>query len=266
MKPSGIITITTDFGESDPYVASMKGVILSINPNANIVDITHQLPAGSIREGALIIKEFYPYFPSGTVHLGVIDPGVGGKRRPIAIQADDHFFVGPDNGLFWPSIEKRKSLSVVRLTNKNYWMSRVSPTFHGRDIFAPVSAHLSLGVNPFLLGEKMDNPETIEIRLPLKKNGNLVGEVIRVDNFGNLITNITREQLSPLLSSKGLTVEIGNLVLKKISNTYNDVPEGRPLVLIGSSGLLEIAVNMGKAESSLGRKFEIGEKVIVKPS
>ena len=266
MIPSGIITITTDFGETDPYVASMKGVILSINPDARIIDITHQVPAGSIQEGALMIKEVYSYFPPGTVHLGVIDPGVGTKRRPIAILANNHFFVGPDNGLFWPAIEKLKNLSVVHLTNKNYWMNKVSSTFHGRDIFAPVSAHLSRGINPFLLGEKIDDPATIESRLPFKKDGDLVGEVIRVDNFGNLITNITKEQLSPILSSKGLTIKIGNMILKKISNTYNDVPEGQALALIGSSGLLEIAVNMGKASNSLGEKLGIGTKVTVKPS
>lgn len=266
MIPSGIITITTDFGETDPYVASMKGVILSINPDARIVDVTHQIPASSIQEGALIIKEVYPYFPSGTVHLGVIDPGVGSKRRPIAILADNHFFVGPDNGLFWPAIEKRKNLRVVHLINKNYWMNKISSTFHGRDIFAPVSAYLSRGVNLSLLGKKIDDPATLESRLPLKKNGDLVGEVIRVDNFGNLITNITKEQLSPYLSCKGFTIKIGNLILKKISNTYNDVPEGRPLALVGSSDLLEISINMGKAANSLGEKLGIGTKVTIKLS
>ena len=145
-------------------------------------------------------------------------------------------------------------------------MNKTSSTFHGRDIFAPVSTHLSLGINPLLLGEKIDDPVTIEIRAPLEENGDLMGEVIRVDNFGNLITNITREQLRPFLSSRGITITIGDLVLKKISNTYDDVPEGRALALIGSSDLLEIAINKGKASDSLGRKYEIGEKVIVKSS
>ena len=266
MTPSGIITITTDFGEVDPYVASMKGIILSINPDVRIIDITHQIPPGSIREGSLIIKEAYPYFPSGTVHLGVIDPGVGSKRRPIAIEADHQFFVGPDNGLFWPAIEKLKNLSIIHLTNKHYWMDKISTTFHGRDIFAPVSAYLSKGVDPFLLGEKVDYPTTLENPLPLKKNDDLVGEIIRMDNFGNLITNITREHLYPFLCSKGLIIKIGNLILKKISNAYNDVPEGRPLAIIGSSGLLEIAINMGKASDLLGQKYKIGTKIIVKPS
>ncbi len=260
---SGIITLTTDFGESDPYVAMMKGVILSINPDARIVDIIHRVPAGSIQEGASIIKEAYTYFPSGTVHVGVIDPGVGGKRRPIAVLAGNHFFVGPDNGLFWPVMETQGHTDVIHLKEKRYWMDKISPTFHGRDIFAPVAAHLSKGVNPFLLGEKIDNPSTLESPLPLKKNCDLLGEVIRVDHFGNIITNITREHLSPFLTSKGLTIKIGSLVLREINTTYNDVPEGQPLALIGSSGHLEIAVNMGRAADYLDKECGVGTKVIV---
>ena len=263
MTLSGIITITTDFGETDPYVAMMKGVILSINPDARIVDITHQVPAGSIQEGASIIKEAYAYFPSGTVHVGVIDPGVGSKRRPIAVMADNHLFVGPDNGLLWPVMETQEHRDVIHLTEKRYWMRRVSPTFHGRDIFAPVAAHLSLGVNPSLLGEKIDNPSTLASPLPSRNNRDLFGEVIRVDHFGNIITNITREHLSSFPTSKGLTIKIGSLVLPRISITYTDVPEGHPVALIGSSGHLEIAVNMGRATDYLSKECEIGTKVIV---
>ena len=260
---SGIITLTTDFGERDPYVAMMKGVILSINPDAGIVDITHQVPAGSIGEGASVIKEAYTYFPSGTVHVGVIDPGVGGKRRPIAVLAGNHSFVGPDNGLLWPLMETQGHTDVIHLKEKRYWMDKISPTFHGRDIFAPVAAHLSLGVSPFLLGEKIDNPSTLSSPLPLKKNCDLAGEVIRVDHFGNIITNITREHLSPFLTSKDLTIKIGGLVLREISTTYDDVPEGQPLALIGSSGRLEIAVNMGRAADYLGQECNVGAKVVV---
>jgi len=158
LKPSGIITLTTDFGESDPYGAIMKGVILSINPNATIIDVTHQIPAHSIKEGGMIIKESYTYFPLGTVHVGVVDPGVGGKRRPIAVLVDNHFFVGPDNGLFSIIIETQRHADVIHLKETKYWMNSISPTFHGRDIFAPVAAHLSLEVSPFLMGEKIDNP------------------------------------------------------------------------------------------------------------
>ena len=264
MTTSGIITLTTDFGESDPYVAMMKGVILSINPAARIVDITHQVPAGSIQKAGSIIKEAYKYFPATTVHVGVVDPGVGGKRRPITVLTSNHFFIGPDNGLFSPIIETQGHTGIIHLKEKRYWMNKISSTFHGRDIFAPVAAHLSLGVNPFLLGEKIDDPTTLACPLPCKKNSDLVGEVIRVDHFGNLVTNITREHLSLFLKSKGLNIKIGSLILKKISTTYNDVPEGQPLALIGSSNLLEIAINMGRASNYLGREYGIGTKVIVR--
>jgi len=261
--PSGIITLTTDFGESDPYLAMIKGVILSINSGARIVDITHQIPAGSIQEGGLIIKESYKYFPSGTVHVGVVDPGVGGKRKPLAVLVDNHFFVGPDNGLLWPTVESQTHYDIIHLRDKTYWLKTISSTFHGRDIFAPVAAHLSLGVNPFLMGEKVDNLATLPSPVPCSEKGNLIGEVIRVDHFGNLITNITRGHLSPFLSSKGLEIKVGSLTLKKISTTYNDVPEEQPLALIGSSDFLEIAVNKRRASDYLGPDCGVGARVIV---
>jgi S-adenosylmethionine hydrolase len=266
LTTSGIITLTTDFGESDPYGAMMKGVILSINPDAKIIDISHHIPAGSIQEGGLIIKESYTYFPSGTVHVGVVDPGVGGKRRPIAVLVDNYFFVGPDNGLFSTIIETQHHADVIHLKETKYWMHSISPTFHGRDIFAPVAAHLSLGVNPFRMGEKIDNPITLTHPLPHVNNNGLVGEIIRVDHFGNLITNITREHLSPFLASKDLIITVGRLTLKKISTTYNDFPEGQPLALIGSSNVLEIAVNMGRAIDYFGQDTVLGTKVIIMPS
>lgn len=264
MKPSGIITITTDFGERDPYVAMMKGVILTINPGSRIVDITHRVPPGSIREGGSIIKETYQHFPSGTVHLAVIDPGVGGKRRPIAVLADNHFFVGPDNGLFWPIIETQEHSEVIHLSDKMYWMREISPTFHGRDIFAPVASHLSKGVDPFLLGEKIGDPTMIAAPLPCKENSDLVGEIIRADHFGNLVTNITKDHLSPFLQPKGVSIKVGGLVLQKLSTTYSDVPVGQPLALIGSSHQLEIAINMGNARNELGEKCKIGTKVTIR--
>ena len=264
MKPSGIITLTTDFGECDHYVAMMKGVILSINPDATIIDVTHQIPAHSIKEGSLIIKASHTYFPSGTVHVGVVDPGVGSTRRPIVVLTDNHFFVGPDNGLFSTIIETQPHTDVIHLKEKKYWMHTISPTFHGRDIFAPIAAHLSLGVNPFSMGEKIDNPTPPTSPLPHENNNDLIGEIIRVDHFGNLITNITEEHLGQFLVSKDLIITIGRVTLKKISTTYNDVPESQPLALIGSSHLLEIAVNMGRAADYLGREYGVGTKITVR--
>jgi S-adenosylmethionine hydrolase len=241
----------------------MKGVILSINPSARIVDITHGISPGSIQEASTIIEEAYRYFPSGTVHVSVIDPGVGGKRRPIAVLADAHFFVGPDNGLFWPIIEAHPRTEVIHLTEKRYWMDTISSTFHGRDIFAPVAAHLSRRIDAYLLGEKIDNPVALSSPSVRREHDMLVGEVMRVDHFGNLITNITGEELREFLASEGPIVTIGDLVLKGIRTTYGDVPEGEVLALIGSSNVLEIAVNRGSARAELGDEFGIGAKVIV---
>ena len=260
----GIITLTTDFGERDPYVGMMKGVILSINPNARIADITHGISAGSILEGSTIIKEAYRYFPSGTVHVGVIDPGVGGERRPIAVASKGHFFVGPDNGLFWQVIAAHQGTEVIHLTEKRYWMDAVSSTFHGRDIFAPVAAHLSRGIDPYLMGAKIDDPVSLAYPLVRREQDLLVGEVIRADHFGNLVTNIAAGDLAEFLSSKGLSVAIGGLVLKGIHTTYGDVAEGEPLALIGSSNVLEIAVNRGSAREKLGDGCKTGAKVAVR--
>jgi S-adenosylmethionine hydrolase len=264
LKAPGIITLTTDFGERDPYAGMMKGVILSINPHARIVDITHGIPAGSILEGGAIIKEACRYFPPGTVHVGVIDPGVGSERRPIAVVSKGNFFVGPDNGLFWPVIAADQGTEVIQLTEKRYWMDVISSTFHGRDIFAPVAAHLSGGIDPFLMGQKIDNPVSLTYPVLRREEDLLVGEVMRVDHFGNLITNITAEDLAEFLSSEGLSVAIGGLVLKGIHTTYSDVSEGKPLALIGSSNRLEIAVNRGSAREKLGDACGIGAKATVR--
>jgi S-adenosylmethionine hydrolase len=261
--PSGIITLTTDFGQRDPYVAMMKGVILSINPDARIVDITHQIAAGSIWEGASILKDAHRFFPSGTVHVGVVDPGVGSPRRPIALVAQNHFFVGPDNGLLYPLIEAHGQCHVVHLTDKRYWMNEISVTFHGRDMFAPVAAHLSQGVDLLLMGETIDDPMPLQVPLPRVEGSALVGEIVRIDHFGNLITNITSEHLAPFLESKDLTIRIGGLVLNTLSTTYSDVPKGQPLALIGSSNALEIAVNGGNAAHDLGGECRVGTAVLV---
>lgn len=265
MTPSGIITLTTDFGHRDPYVAMMKGVILSMNPSTRIVDITHGISPGSIQEGSSIITEAYRYFPSGTVHVGVIDPGVGGKRRPIAVVSGSHFFVGPDNGLFWTIIEAHPQTEVIKLTEKRYWMDTISSTFHGRDIFAPVAALLSRGIDPYLFGKKIKNPIALTRPFVRREHDLLVGEVIRVDHFGNLITNITVEGLGASLASEGPIITIGGLILEGICTTYNDVSEGKPLALIGSSGVLEIAVNTGSAIAELGVGCGVGATVTVRP-
>jgi len=252
MKPSGIITLTTDFGLSDPYVAMMKGVILSINPSARLVDVTHQIGIGSISQAALLIRETFTYFPEGTVHLAVVDPGVGSNRRLIALQAGAHFFVGPDNGLFWPVLRDVKGTKAVQLTQTRYFLPSITQTFHGREIFAPVAAHLSLGLSLESLGPAVRDLTKLNIPQPYVKEGVLCGQIIRVDNFGNLVTNISSLELMDFLESDPPRIEAGKLLIRKLSRIYADCEEGEPLALINSSNLLEIAVNLGRASEYIG--------------
>lgn len=252
MKPSGIITLTTDFGLSDPYVAMMKGVMLSINPQAKLIDISHQISAGSILQAGSLIHESYPYFPKGTIHVGVVDPGVGSRRRLIALNAEDHFFVGPDNGIFWPVIKNLSQVKIIQLTQARYFLHHISRTFHGREIFAPVAAHLSSGVKLEMFGDKITDPVSISLPEPRQKDGFLYGQVMRVDNFGNLISNIGGSELDHFLQSSQPIIEVGRVVITKMSSIYADADEGEPLAQINSSDLLEIAVNMGRASEYIG--------------
>jgi len=252
LKASGIITLVTDFGLSDPYVAMMKGVILSINPAAKLIDISHQISVGSILQGASFIKETFPFFPMGTVHLAVIDPGVGSSRRPIAIQSEGQFFVGPDNGLFWPAINGQKGVKIIHLTESRYFLDHITYTFHGREVFAPVAAHLSLGVDVERMGPALKDPVQSNLPKPKKREGTLYGQVIRMDNFGNLITNIHHKELQAFLKSSQPIIEVGKLFIKKLNQIYSNASEGEPLALINSSNCLEIAVNLGRASEYIG--------------
>jgi S-adenosyl-L-methionine hydrolase (adenosine-forming) len=263
MKRSGIITLLTDFGNVDPYVAVMKGVILTINPDASIVDISHSVMTGRVAQGSEIIRETYPFFPKGTVHIAVVDPGVGTGRRLLAIEADGHFFVGPDNGIFWPVIKNCKEAVLMSLTESRYFLHHVTSTFHGRDVFAPVAGHLSLGKELSQMGTRIHDP--VEITLPSHHitGGILFGEITRADTFGNLITNIGKPELERFLQKSDPVIFVGNLELRRIDKTYFDVEEGEPLALINSSGLLEIAVNLGRASEYVGINQDeiIGAKI-----
>jgi len=252
VKPSGIITLTTDFGLSDPYVAMMKGVILSINPSARLVDVSHQIGTGAVSQAALLIRETFPYFPEGTVHLAVVDPGVGSHRKLIALEADAHSFVGPDNGLFWPVFRDFIGAKAVHLTQTRYFLPSITRTFHGREIFAPVAAHLSLGLSLESLGPSIRELKKLNLPQPHVKEGVLCGEIIRVDHFGNLVTNIPSRELMAFLESGPPRIEAGKLVVRKLSRIYADGQEGEPLALINSSNLLEIAVNLGRASEYMG--------------
>jgi S-adenosylmethionine hydrolase len=268
-----IITLTTDFGLKDPWAGIMKGVILSINQGARVVDITHLVAPQNILEGAFVLSQSCPRFPAGTIHLAVVDPGVGGKREPILIETEGFFLIGPDNGLFSLALEKEKAKRVIRLTRREYFLKDISSTFHGRDIFAPVAAHLSLGVDPASFGEPLETaPCTLEVPRPWKGDGTVAGEVIYVDTFGNLITNISSHDVEPLKETRPPGLHIIEVIIKGvriegISETYTtgaekQGPPGPPIAVIGSSNLLEIACFRAKASELLGAG--VGERVDIR--
>ena len=256
MAPSGIITLITDFGLADPYVGIMKGVILGLNPNAKLIDITHELTPGDIIGAAMALKDSFAYFPEGTVHIVVVDPGVGTDRRPLAFLTDRYFFVAPDNGVLWPIISENKG-TVIHLSNPSFFRHPISNTFHGRDIFAPVAAHISAGIDPLRMGKVINDPIRLTIPRPIQEGNLLKGQVVRIDRFGNLITNIDEKALKEFLGSSDCIVKVGPIQIYGISSTYADVPIQKELALVGSSGFLEISVNQGRADARLGIRGSI---------
>lgn len=246
-----IITLTTDFGTADGYVGAMKGVILSLASDVTLVDISHDVPPQDVRHGAHLLATVAPYFPVGTVHVAVIDPGVGSARRGIALQTSRATFVGPDNGLFTPFVRQR--VACVALTNPAAHRYPVSPTFHGRDIFAPVAAHLANGLSLAELGSPVEDPlalpEPGPQRLP---GGRLRAQVVYVDRFGNLVTNVRlQEWTGEGVGPSRIRVVIDDMALD-VRRTYADVEPGALLALVGSSGYLEVAVREGSAAERLG--------------
>ena len=273
---SAIITLTTDFGLADAYVAAMKGVILSINPEAKLVDICHTIKPQNIPEAAFVLSTAYRYFPRQTIHTVVVDPGVGTKRRAIILRTAEADFIAPDNGVLsyvmqdysdkrvksnvtLKQVKVRPGLEAVAITKPRFWGSPVSPTFHGRDIFAPVAAHLSLGTPPIDFGEAITSLEMLPLHRPLRaKDGSLVGHVIHIDGFGNLITDVRNDDLP---QTKGaITVEVGNKIISGLSLTYAE-SKGL-LALIGSSGYLEVSLREGNASAFINA--EIGNEVKIR--
>lgn len=257
-----IVTLTTDFGLKDPYVAEMKAVILQIRPNAVIVDITHEIDKFNIRMAAYILASAAPYFPQATIHVAVVDPGVGTKRRPIVIQTKHGFFIGPDNGILVLAAAKQGIVRVHEITNPKLMLPHVSFTFHGRDIFAPAAAHLLNGVKPEEFGPEIRDVVQPEFAKVIEKNGMLIGEVLHVDGFGNVITNISRAELPHKDVKEVLTVDLVGCRLKlPFCQAYGEVGLHKPLSLIGSHGFLEIALNQGNAAKEF--KINAGDKIAV---
>lgn len=244
-----IITLTTDFGLRDPFVGVMKGVILGICPAARLVDLSHEVAPRDVLEAALVIESSARFFPRDTVHLAVVDPGVGGQRRALAISAAGQCFVGPDNGLFTATLAE-PGWVAVSLENPTYRLPEVSQTFHGRDLFAPAAAHLAAGVALERLGSRVTDP----VRLPLPdcrfEDGAWVGEVIGADRFGNLITSVMARRLGE--PGAGWVVEVGGRALGGLARCYAEGPEGEPGAIIGSTGRVEVFVRNGSARALLG--------------
>ncbi len=248
-KRTAIVTLTTDFGLQDAYVGAMKGVMLGIHPALQMVDISHLIAPQDIMEGAFVLKEAYPFFLEGTVHLVVIDPGVGTARRPLALRAHGYLFVGPDNGFFPLLLSKEAIQEVVVLDNPTYWRtSSPSATFHGRDIFAPVAAHLAGGVTLREVGTPVSVESLQKLRWiePSRQGKSIQGWVVHIDRFGNCITNIPRHLLEGA-APEHVRVYVGDAIIEGLHRTYGEVERGEPVALIGSSGMLEVAVNGGNA-------------------
>jgi S-adenosylmethionine hydrolase len=265
---SFIITLTTDFGYDDAYVAAVKGAILSINPEANIIDINHSVKPQDILQAAFILSVAYRYFPKQTVHMAIVDPGVGSERRGIILKTPSAIFVAPDNGILSYiiddlfSVESRplteqshdlkeivfkKGLEAAAITDPRFWRHPVSSTFHGRDIFAPVAAGLSLGISPYEFGEKINSLHILPIPKPsLDPEGNLVGRVLHVDRFGNLITNIKSDDLP----GKDIVIEVAGHCIQGISDYY--AQNKGIMAIVGSSGYLEVSLRDGSACDFMG--------------
>ena len=245
-----VVTLLTDFGTKDAYVAAMKGVILTRCPEVTIVDLSHEISPQDIFEGALFLAEAAHYFPPRTVHCVVVDPGVGTSRLPIAASAGGQFFVAPDNGVLSLFVRKHPLGEVRMITNKRFMLDRICATFHGRDIFAPAAAALASGVPVEEAGNRTATMTMLDIPCAKRDEDNrVVGIVMHIDRFGNAITNIRREDLDP---AGPRDVRAGHTRLACVSETYGDVEHGQAVALIGSSDYLEIAVNRGNAHVQLG--------------
>jgi S-adenosylmethionine hydrolase len=253
-----VLTLTTDFGASDHYVGVMKGVILGICPQARIVDICHQVTPFDISEGAYAIAQSYPYFPPKTVHVVVIDPGVGTKRRPILVEAAGQYFIGPDNGVL-SMVYAREKHRVRLIENDRYFRKPVSATFHGRDIFAPVAAHLAAGVAPWRIGKPIQDYLQPDFAKPRRSGDRAwIGRILKIDRFGNIVTNFHIGDFPDAPP----TLTIGRHKIASLVRTYAEARPGELVLIVGSSGYLEVSVNQGSAAKKIG--CEMGARANLK--
>jgi S-adenosyl-L-methionine hydrolase (adenosine-forming) len=256
-RPS-VITLTTDFGAFDYFVGAVKGAILSVNSLAVIADITHEVPPHDIEAGAFTLLASYQTFPAGTIHVAVVDPGVGSSRRPIIVKANEQFFVGPDNGIFTYIYDREPAHRIYHVTAEKYFRQPTSTTFHGRDIFAPVAAALSKGMKPKVFGHSITDVVRLDRSLipEVQKNGKLRGRIIDIDRFGNCITNITRE-----VFRGGAELLVKGKVIRDFKESYSDAATKGPFAICGSAGFLEISINGGSAAAKL--RVKRGDAVVL---
>jgi S-adenosylmethionine hydrolase len=255
-----IIALTTDFGQADTYVGTMKGVILGICPQAALVDVTHEVRPQALHQASFLLHNATPYFPPGTIHMVVIDPGVGSERRPIVVKTQRAIYVAPDNGVLTMALARDPARTAIHLTEARYWLPQPSATFHGRDLFAPAAAYLACGIKPCEMGKEIPLDSLISLP-PLQPrilaDGEWRGEILHVDHFGNLVTNIQRME-----EPTSLHVEVTGTKIAGVSETFSDRPPGEMVAYIGSSGYLEIAVRNGNAAEQLS--MDVGSSVTIK--
>jgi S-adenosyl-L-methionine hydrolase (adenosine-forming) len=249
MEPNGIITLTTDFGTKDPYAGMMKGIMLGANPQARIVDITHDIPPHDILNGAFALARSYRFFPPGTVHVAVVDPGVGGQRKSIAVRTDEYFFIGPDNGVLSLVLDDADSREIRVIEYEPFVLPDISTTFHGRDVFAPCAGQLSAGSAFPDVGPRRHRHRTVTFPAPVEDGEVLTGEIVTIDAFGNLITSIRRDKFDTFIGSGTVEILFGADRFGTIGKSYTDGIRNEPLALFGSSGYLELSVCEGSAAS-----------------
>ena len=245
------VALLTDFGTRDHYAGSLKGVVLTVCPEATLVDIGHDIPAHDVIAGALELAACYRYFPHGTIFLVVVDPGVGSSRRGLAADIGDYKFVAPDNGVLSAVFLESPPRRVVELTERKYALPTVSRTFEGRDRFAPAAGYLAKGVALVSLGKSISNYHSIDLPRPAVSATELTGEVLRIDRFGNLITNIDRRTLEQFAGGRSIAIEIGGTAIPRIVATYAEAPPGELCAMFGSTDHLEVAINAGDAAATL---------------
>lgn len=241
-----IVTVLSDFGERDGYVAAMKGVILSLAPNAAVVDVGHQVPRGDVEAGAFVVSQYWSLFPGGSVHLIVVDPGVGGARRALAAAVDGRFIVAPDNGLITRVLRAAGEWVAVEITSRRILRGAISSTFHGRDIFAPAAAHLAAGRPLSEIGARLPNPVLLDVADPRREEGSVHGRIIHADRFGNLISDIPADWVDG-----GYEFRVEDRDVGRLRGSYSDVAHGEALTLIGSLDTVEVAVRNGSAAETL---------------